>query len=91
MNKKLKITLITIILIVVIISLFFSIRTLIQEPGCFASGGVERTFSNGCVDSCAKARQTPDNPIICTMTFTSGCDCGSLRCWNYDRQRCVLN
>jgi hypothetical protein len=49
---------------------------------CQAVGGEWRTFSNGCVDSCALARQDPNDPIVCTMAFTEGCDCGPDKCWN---------
>lgn len=55
---------------------------------CYNSGGTWASFSNGCVDSCEKAR----NPsILCTQAFTDGCDCGPDKCWNFDTKQCELN
>jgi len=48
-------------------------------------------FSNGCGDSCVYERQTPDNPVACTMAFAPNCDCGPFRCWNSETKRCELN
>ncbi len=91
MKKITKIILIVILIILIIIPLSLSMRTLIKKPACFFNGGVWRMFSNGCGDSCIKERETPDNPIMCTMAFQESCDCGPLRCWNHEKQRCELN
>lgn len=48
---------------------------------CEVQGGTWRLFSDGCVDSCAKA---VDPNIGCILVMTWGCDCGSDQCWGDD-------
>lgn len=91
MKRKLKIFLIVIVGILALILLFVSLFTFINNPSCFFSAGIWRTFSDGCGDSCTKARQTPDDIILCTMALEENCDCGPFRCWNHETQRCELN
>ncbi|MCD4759908.1 hypothetical protein K8R33_03400 [archaeon] len=79
MNKKQKVFLI-IVALVVIVFLASSTHTIINDPNCFLGGGVWRMFSDGCGDSCYNARATEDNPIMCTMAFKENCDCGPLKC-----------
>jgi len=91
MKKRHKITLIIIITIIILIFLSIFIFNIIKSPRCSLNGGVWRMFSNGCGDSCVYERQTPDNPVACTMAFAPNCDCGPFRCWNSETKRCELN
>ena len=87
----LRVILIILAIIIIIIILYSSMFTITKSPRCFLSGGVWKMFSNGCGDSCVKVRETPDNPIGCTLANAFNCDCGPFRCWNYKEQRCELN
>ncbi|MBI3033613.1 hypothetical protein HYY72_00440 [Candidatus Woesearchaeota archaeon] len=62
---------------------------ILNEPAkeCERVKGTWEMFSNGCVDSCYKARSA--SPVICTQALTYGCDCGPGRCWN--DSSCVPN
>ena len=92
MKKKLKKTHKIIIIILIILVLLFlwisipRVLTLNKNPSCFFTGGIWKYFSNTCVDSCG----LPENPI-CGQSFTWGCDCGTFKCWNYEKGRCQLN
>ncbi len=59
-----------------------------QITDCEESGGTWKTFSNGCVDSCAAAA---DSGVICTQAFTEGCDCGGDQCWDEVARTCEDN
>lgn len=54
---------------------------------CSSQGGNWREFSDGCADSCEKARDPYG--IMCTQAITLGCDCGPDKCW--DGQQCAQN
>ena len=60
-----------------------------EQVACLEAEGEWKTFSNGCVDSCALAR----NPeiILCIQTLTDGCECGENRCWNSETGNCEDN
>lgn len=50
------------------------------QQECANVNGMWKMFSDGCVDSCFKARSK--EPVFCTLAITDGCDCGADRCWN---------
>ncbi len=90
LKKILKITFIIltiiILLLIIILVLIHPVFILIKNPHCFFSGGTWIYFSNTCVDNCG----LPENPI-CGQAFTWGCDCGPLKCWNNEKERCDLD
>lgn len=47
---------------------------------CSRVNGEWKIFSDGCVDSCFKARSK--EPVFCTLALKEGCNCGPERCWN---------
>ena len=49
------------------------------EKECERIGKEWKEFSDGCVDSCEKERESS---VLCTTVLTDGCDCGSDQCWN---------
>jgi len=46
---------------------------------CESHGAAYKGFSNGCRDSCESQR---NSSAVCTAVLTTGCDCGSEKCWN---------
>lgn len=52
-----------------------------EGNACSKSGGEWKTMSDSCVDKC--------DTQLCAEVLTSGCDCGSDKCWNGND--CVLN
>src|SRR3989344_2754559 len=58
----------------------------IEKIKCESFGGTWQTFSNGCADTCAFAK----NPnLLCTQVFTESCNCGPDKCW--DGKKCRVN
>lgn len=62
---------------------------LCPDEKCVVNGGTWKEFSNGCVDSCELERNAA--AILCTQSFTYGCDCGNDMCWDASEERCEDN
>ena len=73
-------------MIIALIFLYKLLFTLMESPSCFLSGGNWDGYSSSCMDQCG----LPENSI-CLAVMSTGCNCGLYKCWDYEKQRCVMD